>query len=103
MKKTLIVTLGLMILLSAAVYGAGTSEKTGEKVHLVFWHGLGGSNGETIKLLADQFNASQDRISVEPQFQGSYEDSINKLRSSMRTKSGPDVVQIYEGGTRFMV
>jgi sn-glycerol 3-phosphate transport system substrate-binding protein len=69
----------------------------------VFWHGLGGNNGETINMLAEQFSNSQDSITVEPQFQGSYEDSINKLRTTMRTKSGPDIVQIYEGGTRFMV
>jgi sn-glycerol 3-phosphate transport system substrate-binding protein len=101
-KKRLIVTLVFMFLLASTIYGAGTSEKTEGKVHLVFWHGLGGGGGETIKFLADQFNASQDRVTVEPQYQGSYEDSINKLRTAMRTKSGPDVVQIYEGGTRFM-
>jgi sn-glycerol 3-phosphate transport system substrate-binding protein len=97
----------VLLILGGFVVCAGGKEQqssAGEaKAHLVFWHGLGGSNGETINMLVDQFNQSQSRITVEAQFQGSYEDSINKLRTSMRTKSGPDIVQIYEGGTRFMI
>lgn len=73
-----------------------------QKINIVFWHSMGGSLGEVINQVADQFNASQDSITIEPQYQGSYEESINKLKTAMRTKAGPDVIQVYEGGTRFM-
>ena len=74
-----------------------------EKINIVFWHSMGGNLNETINQLAQQFNDSQDKITIEPQYQGSYEESINKLKTAMRTQDGPDLVQIYEGGTRFMV
>lgn len=63
----------------------------------------GGIIGETIVNLTKQFNTAHENITVEPQFQGSYDEAINKLKTAMRTKSGPDLIQIYEGGTRFMV
>jgi hypothetical protein len=81
------------------------SKKDGpvEKTNIVFWYSNGGIIGETIVNLTKQFNTAHENITVEPQFQGSYDEAINKLKTAMRTKSGPDLIQIYEGGTRFMV
>jgi sn-glycerol 3-phosphate transport system substrate-binding protein len=78
-------------------------DSSAEKTNIVFWHSMGGNLGETINSLAEQFNDSQDNITIEAQYQGTYEESINKLKASMRTKSGPDLMQVFEAGTRFMV
>ena len=74
-----------------------------ENVHLVFWHGMSGTNGEIIDYIVRTFNESHPGIEIEAQYQGSYEESINKLKAAMRTGDGPDMIQIYEAGTRFMV
>ena len=105
MKKSILYTVFFLFVGMSLLFAGGGGQQaasSGGKINLTFWHGLGGSNGEAINFLVEQFNQSQDRITVEPQFQGTYEESINKLRTVMRTRSGPDVVQIYEGGTRFM-
>ena len=106
MKKLLMFSLfSLFLGISVLFAGGGGQRGAGSdgRVHLTFWYSLGGLLGEEVVNMVERFNQSQDRVVVEPQFQGSYEESINKLRTAMRTRSGPDIVQIYEGGTRFMV
>lgn len=102
MKKVLVSLLLAAVLLisSIGVTGALAEE---EKVHLVFWHGMSGTNGEIIDYIVNSFNESHPGIEIEAQYQGSYEESINKLKAAMRTKDGPDLIQIYEAGLRFMV
>lgn len=80
------------------------STLTGNTVqHLTFWYGLSGTPGEVLQGLIDEYNNSQSDVFVEAQYQGSYEETLNKLKTSVRTDSGPDLVQIYEAGTRSMV
>ena len=100
MKKTLITLLLVVALLASALGAAAFAE---ENVHLVFWHGMSGTNGEIIDYIVRTFNESHPGIEIEAQYQGSYEESINKLKAAMRTGDGPDIIQIYEAGTRFMV
>lgn len=100
MKKTLITLLLTVALLASALGAAAFAE---ENVHLVFWHGMSGTNGEIIDYIVRTFNESHPGIEIEAQYQGSYEESINKLKAAMRTGDGPDMIQIYEAGTRFMV
>ena len=100
MKKTLVALLLAVALLASAL---GTAAFAEENVHLVFWHGMSGTNGEIIDYIVRTFNESHPGIEIEAQYQGSYEESINKLKAAMRTGDGPDMIQIYEAGTRFMV
>lgn len=100
MKKTLITLLLAVALIASAL---GTAAFAEENVHLVFWHGMSGTNGEIIDYIVKTFNESHPGIEIEAQYQGSYEESINKLKAAMRTSDGPDMIQIYEAGTRFMV
>jgi sn-glycerol 3-phosphate transport system substrate-binding protein len=49
---------------------------------VAFWHSMGGDiGGKSIPKLASDFNASQTKCYVEPTYQGSYDDSLNKLRA----------------------
>ena len=71
---------------------------------IVFWHSMGGNLGETVvNAFVNRFNASRKDIQVEAQFQGPYDDAINKLRASIRSSAVPAVAQIYDIGTRFMI
>ncbi len=59
---------------------------------IVFWHAMGGNLGETVvKAFVNTFNASRKDIQVEAQFQGTYDDLVNKLRASIQSSSVPAV------------
>lgn len=71
---------------------------------LTFWHSMGGVNGEAIDYLVNKFNTENESgILVESQYQGNYDDTINKLKSAQMGNMGADLVQIYDVGTRFMI
>ena len=71
---------------------------------VTFWHSMDGSNGEALQGLVDQFNADNEgTIAVEAVFQGGYDDTITKYKASVQSGSTPDLVQIYDIGTRFMI
>jgi sn-glycerol 3-phosphate transport system substrate-binding protein len=77
--------------------------KKDEVIELTFWHAMGGVNGKAIETMVDNFNKSHDNIKVTAQFQGTYDDALTKLKTAMQAKSGPDLVQVYDIGTRFMI
>lgn len=69
-----------------------------------FWHSMGGVNGEAIQTLVETFNKENEYgITVNAQYQGEYDDAINKLKSAQIGNMGADLVQVYEIGTRFMM
>lgn len=88
---------------SAAPVAAETSGNT-QKTSITFWHSMGGVNGKAIDALVEKFNKENTSgITVEAQYQGSYDDAINKLKSAQIGDMGADLVQIYDIGTRFMI
>lgn len=71
---------------------------------ITFWHSMGGVNGQAIDTLVKKFNDENEYgITVEAQYQGEYDDSLNKLKSAQIGNMGADLVQVYEIGTRFMI
>lgn len=97
-KKWMAVLLGGALAASMSV-AAGAEDK----IEITFWHAMGGVNGETTQALVDDFNASQDEIEVHAEYQGTYDDSITKLKAAMQSGQGlPDVCQMYDVGTKFM-
>lgn len=74
------------------------------EVTVTFWHSMGGVNGKAIDHLVEEFNAqNKGKIKVVAQYQGEYDDAINKLKSAQIGNMGADLVQIYDIGTRFMI
>ena len=81
---------------------ADASEVDGTEIS--FWHSMGGVNGQAIDMLVKKFNDENEYgIIVKAQYQGEYDDSLNKLKSSQIGNMGADLVQVYEIGTRFMI
>ncbi|MDO5135581.1 MAG: ABC transporter substrate-binding protein [Eubacteriales bacterium] len=99
----------LAMLLAAAVLGTSMpasvyAAEIPEGTTITFWHAMGGVNGEALDYLVNQFNEENEfGITVDSQYQGSYDDSINKLKSAQLGNMGADLVQIYDIGTRFMI
>lgn len=80
-----------------------TEETLTEPQELIFWHSMGGSGGEALEKMVSDFNNSQDYITVTPQFQGNYDDAVTKLQSVIGTDAAPDIMQLYDIGTRWMI
>jgi sn-glycerol 3-phosphate transport system substrate-binding protein len=91
--------------------GAGASSTSSKadakldgKTQLVFWHSMGGKGGEAINTLVDKFNKeNKNNITVTAQYQGEYDDAINKIKSSKDKNTYPDIMQLYDLGTRWMI
>src|SRR4051794_13672991 len=71
-----------------------TSEGTttdDEKVSIEFWHAMSGSGQESLDSIVKGFNDSQDKYEVIAEFQGTYEESLTKLRGVGGTKDAPAI------------
>ena len=111
-KKILAILLGGAMMASMAACGGGSGgssgdsssgeSSSGDKISITFWHAMGGVNGEATQKLVDDFNASQDEIEVHAEYQGTYDDTITKLKAAMQSGNLPDVCQMYDVGTKFM-
>lgn len=101
-----------LLLAGCASSGSSTSTAStasidltsGPEVDLTFWHSMGGTNGQALQTMVDDFNKEHEgHIKVTAQYQGTYDDGINKFKTAMVAKNGPDLIQVYEVGTRYMI
>ncbi|WNQ11182.1 ABC transporter substrate-binding protein [Paenibacillus aurantius] len=98
-----------MLLLAACGKEGASTEKAADAasskdlVKVVYWHSMGGEMAKTVDKLVSDFNSSHKDIQVEAVYQGSYDESLNKMKASMDSKSGPSMIQVYEIGSRFMI
>jgi sn-glycerol 3-phosphate transport system substrate-binding protein len=77
-----------------AVYGqpAGSvPARYAGRVRVVFWHSYSGRNGKVLGELVTRFNDSQDDVYVEAQYQGSYDDTAQKVAASLIAGQVPDI------------
>jgi len=70
---------------------------------ITFWYGLTGFNGGVVQQVVNKFNESQSKYYVEGVQQPNYDDTINKLNTSLAGGDLPSVVQIYDIGTQRMI
>ncbi len=117
-KKSLaMMLLSCMMLLTAACGTSSGGQASGEDtanaaasasggsspVKVVWWHSMSGDVGKAAQQLVDEFNASHKDIVVQAEYQGTYDESLNKLKASLGSDSGPSLIQVYEIGSRFMI
>jgi sn-glycerol 3-phosphate transport system substrate-binding protein len=110
MKKgiTWIMTAFLLTLTVSFTMAGGSSDKSGGagsgggKTKVVFWYFQGGNNAENIKKFVSEFNASQDKIEVDAQYQGGNDDIMAKVRATPKGQL-PDVTQFSDGTTRWAI
>jgi len=91
---TRILTRSLVTLLAATV-AIGFAQR----IELEFWHALTAPSGPLLETFAAEFNASQDRYTVNASYKGSYADTMNLAIAASRAGNAPHVVQIVEIGT----
>jgi sn-glycerol 3-phosphate transport system substrate-binding protein len=107
----------LTLLVAAAILAAacgGGGEKTPQgtpqetrpagPVSITFWHSMTAANQDTLTALVQDFNASQNEVTVNLVFQGSYNDSLNKFLASLgRASDLPALIQIEDVSTQLMI
>ncbi len=86
---------------SATAQGEAATPSTGH-VTINFWHAMTAANEDTLKRLTDEFNASQDRITVSLLFQGTYDDNLNKVLASLGSSNLPALAQLEDTSTQLM-
>jgi|SRR5690625_483302 len=80
----------------------GGGEEAEGKTNISFWHAMSGSNGDELEAIVDKFNDQSDSVHVEAIYQGSYDDSLTKLRAVGGSDEAPAIVQVFEIGTKYM-
>lgn len=97
----------LILLFSAAgLFAGGEQEVLVDKeaeVTIGFWHAMSGDRIELIQSIVDDFMAENPNITVEVQYTGSYNDTLNKVTSAMKAGNAPHVFHSYEIGTLGMI
>jgi sn-glycerol 3-phosphate transport system substrate-binding protein len=74
-----------------AAQAPATVATTGSQVKIVLWSSFATNLGEEQQKLVDRFNQSQKDVVVENQFQGTYEETGQKLTAALQAKTAPDV------------
>jgi len=84
MKKVILVF--LFVLAASNIYA--------KKIEISFWHSLGFHVKELIEQMADEYNRAHPKITVNPVFQGLYEEMQVKMLAAAVTRQLPDVSQV---------
>ncbi|MER3438580.1 MAG: ABC transporter substrate-binding protein [Chloroflexota bacterium] len=66
-------------------------QETGSKVKVTYWGSFTDALGEAERGLVQRFNESQDEVELEYQYQGTYEETAQKLTAALAAKQTPDV------------
>src|ERR1700737_4055505 len=90
---------------NSATPGQSETPPAGQTVEVTFWHGFAaGANQDATNALVQKFNDSHTgKIKVTPVFAGNYDDTFAKIKTSITAGNTPQLVQIYDLGTRFMI
>ena len=73
------------------------------EVNIKFWHAMSGTRIDLLKGMAADFNKTHSGITVESQYVGSYNETLNKTISAVKAGNAPHIFQLYEIGTRGMI
>ena len=122
MRNTLRAAIGVLAISLSAVTLAGCSSAGGSaspkdvatapgesalkgkgEVDLTFWHEMGGTNGQELQKLIGEFNAQhKGKIKVDLSFKSDYDTALAAYKNAS-PKQRPDVLQMYDIGTRYMI
>lgn len=95
---------GLALALTGCSSPTTTPPAQAGPVKISFWHSASGAPAELLTTLVSDFNkANEDKIEVEAIYQGAYNDALAKLVNAVSSTGIPDVMQITDTQTGFMV
>jgi sn-glycerol 3-phosphate transport system substrate-binding protein len=86
----------LMIVISVSAFAA-------DPIKISFWHAMSARRMEAVNKVLEGFHAAHPEIIIEPQFTGSYVETLSKAIAAVRAGEAPHIVQVYEVGTQTML
>lgn len=94
-----------MNLLGSVITGVLLSCSTAAlaQTEVQWWHAMGGTNGERVNKIANDFNATQSDYKVVPVYKGNYTETMTAAIAAFRAKEHPQLVQVFEVGTATMM
>jgi sn-glycerol 3-phosphate transport system substrate-binding protein len=101
-SRRILVTL-LSVTLLVALTLPGMSVTAQEPVEITFWHAMSGSRAEVVDGLVAGFNEANPDVNLVAEFTGSYAETLTKALTAYSAGEAPDIVQVYEVGTRTML
>jgi len=91
----------ILILTLCLLLSAGTA--LAQPVTVTFWHAMSGSRLGIVESIIESFNATHPEFEVKPLFTGTYAETLTKYVAAYPSKTGPNIVQVYEVGTQTMI
>ncbi len=89
--------------LSAFALVAASGSMAFAETEIQWWHAMGGTNGERVNKIAEDFNASQSDYKVVPVYKGNYTETMTAAIAAFRAQEHPQIVQVFEVGTATMM
>ena len=99
------VVAAVVIVLGVVVVGSARNATTAKagRTPIVFWHEMGGPAEQALDKMVDSFNKSQDKYEVIPQYEGVYDEAVQKIIQSHGTSASPAVFQSFDISTAQMM
>jgi len=91
LKGTAAAAAGLTVVSKASKTFAAPAVIQSGPTKIVYWGSFADQLGEAEKQLTDNFNAAQTDVQLEYQYQGTYEETAQKLTAAVAAKQTPDV------------
>jgi sn-glycerol 3-phosphate transport system substrate-binding protein len=75
----------------STAFAAPTVITQAEPISVVYWGSYSAELGEAEQAIVQMFNESQQDVRVEYQFQGTYEETAQKLTAALQARQAPDI------------
>ncbi len=72
-------------------------------IKITFWYGLTGPLGNVVQQTVNRYNQSQSKYYIDAVQQPSYDDTINKVNTTLAGGNLPNLLQIYDIGSQRMI
>ncbi len=99
LSKLLVALIFTLLIPVAAFAQSAVDVDESADVTIEFWHAMSGTRIDLIQGIVDDFMAENPNITVEVQYAGSYNDTLNKVISAVKAGNPPSVFHSYEIGT----
>ena len=95
--------LGLLLVLTLIIGGCTVSHasatSTAQREKIIFWHEMTGPAADQLKKFANEFNASQKKYEIVPEFEGTYNEAVQKILQVHGTSASPALFQSMDVST----
>lgn len=88
-----------LLLIVTLTFGLGTTAYGAGRTKIVFWHEMTGPAQAQLMTDAKAFNASQSKYEVVPEFEGSYNEAVQKILHTHGTSASPALFQSMDVST----